>query len=398
MILFPIFILICKSFFYVTSILSACIDSSLSPESYIINDAIVIDEYKQQHIPFTLSVSGEEAQSCLNVLPALNIRQQVLGYNGWEATLGPDCENFHQAAEAWHDNQYDEYFRKGLLQEIIFLLTGVGDNWKVKKFWNKRDHSINDECRARIILSLYHEAELLRKTSNDSGLLHVAIAEHIRTPEILQDSTDSPFCKTVKLSRSSITKEQISPTKYEKYFFTSQLMQDSSAQRHFSETQCISLIEEDNQLSRLTLCVEHVMTQMIGILSNDLTTLNLARKFHKQKLIEERLYQAQRQRLENQVEDDSFKSIGQAFEREHNLADIINRALFHLIKAKLHYAYQTYIEPIQSNNLSFMNNEYVINEEFLPSVNYEAMHAYIPGFMNDPSLKRILDAEYIEVN
>ncbi len=384
-ILFLLFLIFCKDFYA----------SSVPPR--VISDPAVINEYQRLKLPFTLTASAEEAKESLSALPPLNMRQQVLGYNGWEAAQYPDCDGFHKRAETWNNVEYDEYFRRGFLREAIFLLTGFGEGLRVKKFWNKADGSINDECRARIVLSLYHEAGFLRASLGDSSLLHVAMAEHILRPKILQEIEDSSFYKTVNLLDSAITKERVSPKNYEKHSFTSQIVGVITTRGYHSDTEIIQFFEEDNQLTRFTLCAEHTMLQMIDALGSDPAVLRLGRQFHKQKLIEERLYKTQNARLEGTLTDEHFESVGQAFEREHDLADIVNRALFQLIGAKLKHAYELYIEPLSAADTSFMSDEYVVNEEGLPRVDHGVIHAYMPEFMNNPLLRKILDAEYVGV-
>jgi hypothetical protein len=309
-----------------------------------------------------------------------------LGYNGWEATIGADGHGFHAQAEEWNGNQFDEYFRNGFLREVVFLLTGVGEGRIVKRVWNKEDHrlqNINERNITRSLLSLYGEIQALQNIGEDDSLLHNNVANIINRDNVLV-RIERDGREFTTLNDSIITAERVTPSRYDdQYKFVN----------------CNSFI-----LTSFVTCVEHVMTQMINILSNDAVVLNLARKFHKQKLIEERLNQAQQVRLDNpEMHDLLFQTIGQAFERENNLADIVNRALYHLIKAKLQHAYQVYIKPLRLHDSplrGLMNRftpPFIVEERRLPTVNAEEMHAYIPEFMNAPLLQRILRAEYINV-
>jgi len=379
------------------SILHACSYVSAAELTSAINDPIIISEYQRLKLPFTLAVSKEEAKESLNAVPALTMRQQILGYNGWEATHGPDCGGFHKHAETWNDHQYDEYFRAGFLREAIFLLTGVGDSWRVNKVWNKRDGYVNQEYRARIILSLYHKSKLLQLSSSKPETLHAIVAQHIRKNGVLLEKDGcGESLKKASLFLSDVTKAQISPAQYEKYIFTPQIIRITSTRDYRSEAHCTDLSAEDTLLTQLTLCVEYIMMQMIDVLGQDPVILRLGRQFHKQKLLEERLSSAQYERSTGILDDGKFESIGQAFEREHDLADVVNRALFRLIDTKIRYAYQTYIEPLGADT-SFMNNDYTVNEEFLPKVAREEVHNYMPDFMSNPTLRKILDAEYVVV-
>jgi hypothetical protein len=117
------------------------------------SNPIVTDEYKQLGTPFTLAVTEQDVNDASSALPALNQRQQELGFNGWR--LGyTDAGDFHRRAESWSDKEYNHYFEQGILREIVFLLTGVGEI---------TDHKVKDystEAQMRILLSLCKEMNL----------------------------------------------------------------------------------------------------------------------------------------------------------------------------------------------------------------------------------------------
>jgi hypothetical protein len=78
------------------------------------SNPVVKNEYKGLNIPFTLAVTEQDVNDASSALPALNQRQQELGFNGWQ--LGyTDAGDFHRRAERWSDKEYNHYFEQGIL-------------------------------------------------------------------------------------------------------------------------------------------------------------------------------------------------------------------------------------------------------------------------------------------
>ena len=271
----------------------------------------VKDEYKQLGIPFTLAVTQQETEDAPMVLPGLNRRQQELGFNGWG--LGSaDAGDFHQHAQKWSDQEYNQYFEQGILREIVFLLTGVKktDGHKV----NSESHYNDPEkAQARIILSLYKEMTL---TENRSHPLVNSVIKNIKSKNSIykEDATGKIDCYYFYL----LNKPE-SPVAYEEYKFNLKTQKDM------------------NDMYLLALCVEHVVIETMKTLKTDPAVLSLAKKFHKQKLIEERIRENQRGRLDGTNTDGRWEAVGPALDRENKLTDIANRTLFWLIEAKIRH-------------------------------------------------------------
>ena len=334
------------------------------------NGEIAKQEYTNLLTPFTLAVTEQEIENALMVLPRLNDRQQNLGFNGWG--LGSaDASGFHRSAQNWSDQQYNRYFEQGILREIVFILTGVreGQHGTVK------DHFT--EAQIRIMLSLGKEmkitphagtSQLWRERLLGSVLKSISQKHAIHTKD--------PSGREQSLSFYSIAEAE-TPRGYEKYKFNPAKEGDNGS------------------LYWLTYCVEHVMIETMRAIKTDPAILRLAKQFHKQKLIEERLYAAQYARMEGKNTDGRQSIVGEAFTREHSLAEIVNRALFKLIEAKVKHALEMYIFPLSP---AFARDESGFPAtDAPPVVDAAEMQAYTPDFMKNPALKKILEAEYISL-
>lgn len=334
------------------------------------NGEIVKQEYINLLTPFTLAVTEQEIENALMVLPRLNDRQQKLGFNGWG--LGSaDASGFHISAQNWSDQQYNRYFEQGILREIVFLLTGVREG----KHGTVKDHFT--EAQMRIMLSLGKEME---------------VTPHARTSQLWREHLLGSVLKSISQKHAIYTKS----TSGKEQSFSFYSIAEAETPEGYEKYELKPTREVDNgPLYWLTYCVEHVMIETMKAIKTDPAVLRLAKQFHKQKLIEERLYAAQYARMEGKNTDGRESIVGEAFTRERNLAEITNRALFRLIEAKVRHALEMYIFPLSP---AFARDEYGFPvTDAPPVVDAAEMQAYTPGFMENPALKKILEAEYISL-
>jgi hypothetical protein len=345
-------------------------------EITLFDNPVVKDEYKQLGVLFTLAVTEQETNDALRVLPGLDRRQQELGFNSWG--LGyTDGDGFHNRAQSWGDSQYNQYFEKGIMREIVFLLTGVGESG-VNKVGSEYYSDESKGAQARILLSLSKEMGLgeKRHSGSENALIDSVIRKRNARNSIYTEDArgNEKPCVSYRFLGKPPT-----PLGYQIYKF-----------RFDGEMGP----EDADNLYYLTLCVEHVVIETMKVLSTDSVVLSLAKKFHKQKLIEERIRENQRARLGETNTDGKWEAVGPALDRENKLAEITNRALFKLIEAKIKHALEVYIFPLKAGVSRDEDGELTSKP---PIVNVAEIQAYMPDFMENADLKKILDAEYIPI-
>jgi len=324
------------------------------------------------------------------ILPMLNIPyallrneledvQAVLGLNGWECVnLSPGIgHDFHKNGLTWTPDQLDSYFTNGMLREIILLETGVNIE---NPLMLNRDKELTNEMTVIIpvynLLNIRDPEEGSKYNWYDMGGLKHRLADEMHNNDLqryIQKHPKSPI-----------------PPKYleRKYGY--------SVEGHS--------VDSCNQ-SSIALNTQDVILQIYYHLCLNKTILFHARRYHRQKVIVEKLH-AIVVALNGRA---PAEDLGTELRHQDSICDTFQSILHNSIKDILRYALNIYIKPFidfyigddEATEITIKDPETrKIPDAYDPSkkieVNMEFIYAYDPPTLLNRRVQEINEYKFYD--